>query len=137
MTNEFAERRAKIVAFLHSLTLREKLVVLTCLSNDAAISGRIPGLRQTVLDMQRAQYRVELRALAEPARSNLELRLLARRKGCRLEPADGSADLWRIVYGGDLHARILSNNSRPMESPLTRQQALDILRSLPDQRRNA
>ena len=135
MTKEFAERRAKIIAFLTGLTPREKLIVLACLSNDATISARIPDLAKTVLDMQRAQHSLELRALAETARSNLELRLLARRKGCRLEPSDGSADLWRIVYGGDLHARIL--NSRPMESPLTRQQALDILRSLPDQRRNA
>jgi len=137
MTNEFAERRAKIIGFLTGLTPREKLVVLACLSNDAAISARIPDLAKTVLDMQRAQHSVELRALAETARSNLELRLLARCKGCRLEPADRPADLWRIVYAGDPHGRILSNSSRPMEAAVTRKQALDILRSLPDQRKKA
>jgi len=135
MTKEFAERRAKIIAFLTGLTPREKLIVLACLSNDATISARIPDLAKTVLDMHRAQHSVELRALAETARSNLELRLLARRKGCRLEPADRPADLWRIVYPGDLHGRIVSNTSRPMEAAVTRKQALDILRSLPDQRK--
>jgi len=86
MTNEFAERRRKIIGFLNGLSQREKLMVLACLCNDAAIHAKIPDLSQTVFDMQRAQYRAELLAMAEPERSNLDLRLLARRKGCRLEP---------------------------------------------------
>jgi hypothetical protein len=134
MTNEFAERRRQIIAFINGLTQREKLVVLACLSNDAVISARIPDLAKTVLDMQRAQYRAEVLALAETERSNVDLRLLARRKGCRLEAAEGSADLWRIVHAGSPHSWVPSNSSRPIERALTRRQALEILRCIPDQR---
>ena len=73
MTNEFAERRRKIIGFLNGLSQREKLMVLACLSNDAAIHAKIPDLSKTVLDMQRSHYRAELHALAETERSNLEL----------------------------------------------------------------
>src|SRR5262245_34742834 len=100
MTNEFAERRKKIIAFLNGLTQREKLVVLACLSNDAAISARIPDLAKTVFDMQRTHYRAELLALAGTERSSLDLRLLARRKGCRLEPAEGPVGHFHIVHAG-------------------------------------
>ena len=110
-------------------------MVLACLSNDAVIHARVHDLTKTVLDMQRTHYRAELLALAETERSNLELRLLARRKGCSLEPAHRPADLWRIVYPGELQGRIVSNTGRPMEAAVTRKQALDILRSIPDQRK--
>jgi len=75
MINEFAERRRKIIGFLNGLSQREKLLVLACLSNDTAVHARIPSLTKTVLDMQRTHYRVELLALAETERSNLDLRL--------------------------------------------------------------
>jgi hypothetical protein len=134
MTNEFAERRRQIIAFINGLTQREKLDVLAWLSNDAAIGARIPDLAKTVLAMRRAHYRAEVLALAETERSNVDLRLLARRKGCRVEPAEGSADLWRIVYGGNLHSWAQSSRSRPIERALTRRQALEILRCILDQR---
>src|SRR5215813_8165491 len=132
MTNEFAERRRKIIGFLNGLSQREKLMVLACLSNDAAIHARIPDLTKTVLDMQRAHYRAELLALTETERSNLDLRLLARRKGCRLEPNEGPADLWSII-SDDRQKRIPSAGKRPRPAALTRNQALHFLRSLPDQ----
>jgi hypothetical protein len=135
MTNDFAERRRQIIAFLNGLTQPEKLLVLACLTNDAAIRARIPDLAEnpakTVLDMRRAHYRAEVLALAETGRSNVDLRLLARRKGCRLEAAEGSADLWRIVYAGNPRP---SHSSRPIERALTRRQALEVLRCIPDQR---
>jgi len=134
MTNEFAERRRKIIGFLNGLSQREKLMVLACLCNDAAIHAKIPDLSQTVFDMQRAQYRAELLAMAEPERSNLDLRLLARRKGCRLEPNEGPADLWCIVSTGEPQKPIPCAGNHPKPAALTRNQALDILRSLPDQR---
>src|SRR5262249_42022947 len=133
MTNEFAERRRKIIGFLNGLSQREKLMVLACLSNDAAIHARIPDLTKTVLDMQRAHYRAELLALAETERSNLDLRLLARRKGCSLEPNSGPADLWCIVSADDPQKRIPCAVNRLRRLALTRNQALHFLRSLPDQ----
>src|SRR5262245_45474140 len=129
MTNDFAERRRKIIGFLNGLSQREKLMVLTCLSNDAAIHARIPDLTKT--------YRAELLALAETERSNLDLRLLARRKGCRLEPNGGPADLWCIVSDDDPQKRIPCAVNRLRRPALTRNQALHILRSLPDQRGKA
>jgi len=137
MTNEFAERRRKIIGFLNGLSQREKLMVLACLCNDAAIHAKIPDLSQTVFDMQRAQYRAELLAMAEPERSNLDLRLLARRKGCRLEPNEGPADLWCIVSTDEPQEPIPCVGHHPKPAALTRNQALDILRSLPDQRGKA
>jgi hypothetical protein len=137
MTNEFAERRRKIIGFLNGLSQREKLMVLACLCNDAAIHAKLPDLSQTVFDMQRAHYRAELLAMAEPQRSNLDLRLLARRKGCRLEPNEGPADLWCIVSTDDPQQRIPRAGSRPKPAALTRNQALHILRCLPDQRGKA
>jgi hypothetical protein len=134
MTNEFAERRRKIIGFLNGLSQREKLMVLACLSNDAAIHAKIPDLSQTVFDMQRAHYRAELLVMAETERSNLDLRLLARRKGCRLEPNEGPADLWCIVSADEPQRRIPCAGNRPKPAALTRNQVLHILRSLPDQR---
>ena len=138
MANEFAERQRKIVAFLNGLTQREKLLVLAWPCNDAAII--VVGFLiwpRFVLDVRRAHYRAELRAFAETERSNADLGLLAWRKGCRLEPAKGSVDLWHIVYAGDLQARVQSNSGGPTQHPLTQRQALAILRCLPDQRSNA
>lgn len=133
MTYELAERRRKIIGFLNGLSQREKLMVLACLGNDATIHAKIPDLIKTVLDMQRAHYRAELVALAETARSNLDLRLLARRKGCRLEPNEGPADLWCIVSADGPQKRISCAGNHPRPVALTRIQALHILRTLPDQ----
>ena len=137
MTNESAERRKKIIQFLNGLSQREKLMVLACLGNDTTIHAKIPDLTKTVLDMQRAHYRAELLTLAETERSNLDLRLLARRKGCRLERNEGPADLWCIVPTDDPQMRIPYTGNRPRPAALTRNQALHILRSLPDQRGRA
>jgi hypothetical protein len=131
MTNEPAERRRKIIGFLNGLSQREKLMVLACLGNDSTIHAKIPDLTKTVLEMQRAHYRAELLALAETERSNLDLRLLARRKGCQLEPKEGPADLWCIVSADD------RAGNRPWPAALTRNQVLHILRSLPDRRGKA
>ena len=137
MTNEFAERRKKIIAFLNGLTQREKLVVLACLSNDAAISARIPDLAKTVFELQRAHYRAELLALAGTECSSLDLRLLARRKGCRLEPAEGPVGHFHIVHAGGSQTRVHCNGNRTTQTSVTQEQALEILRSLPDRRRKA
>jgi hypothetical protein len=131
MTNQCAERRRKIIGFLNGLTRREKLMVLACLGNDSAIHAKMPDLTKTVLEMQHAHYRAELLALAQTERSNLDLRLLARRKGCRLEPNQGPADLWCIVSADD------RAGNRPRPAALTRNQALHMLRSLPDRRGKA
>ena len=47
------------------------------------------------------------------------------------------ADLWRLVSADDPQKRMPCAVNRPRPAALTRNQALHILRSLPDQRRNA
>ena len=130
---EFAKRRAEIMTFLKGLNEREKLVVLAHLSNDAVISARIPDLARTVLDMHHAYHKLELLKLVEAEHSNLDLEFLARRKGCRLERAEGPADRWRIVQADKRGVRLGPGGSGTKPSALTRKQALEKLRSLPDQ----
>jgi hypothetical protein len=137
MASEFGKRRAEIMSFLKGLDEREKLVVLTYLSNDAAISARIPNLARTVLDMHRAYHKFELLEFVEGEHSNLDLEFLARRKGCRLEHAKGPGDRWRIVQAGDRGVRLGLVGSGPKRIALTRKQALEVLRSLPDQQSKA
>jgi hypothetical protein len=106
-------------------------MVLTYLSNDAAICARIPDLASTVLEMHRAYHGLDLVKLAEAEHPNLNLELLARRKGCRLERA-GPGDRWRIVRAG---GRPDTKGHRPAAREaraLSRGQVLDALRSLPD-----
>jgi hypothetical protein len=116
---------------------REKLVVLTHLSNDPVISARIPDLARAVLDMHRAYHKRELLKLVEAEHSNLDLEFLARRKGCRLERADGSGDLWRIVEGDRRGVRPGSGGTGTKRTALSRKQALEVLRSFPDQHSKA
>jgi hypothetical protein len=130
MSTELGKRRAEIMAFLNELSAREKLIVLTYLANDSEISTRIPNLARTVVDMHRAHHRVELLKLATD-NSNLDLEFLARRKGCRLEPVEGRGDRWSVVPAAGVAG------SRTQQTPLTRKQALDLLRSLPDHQRKA
>jgi hypothetical protein len=136
MSNEFGKRRAQIVAFLKQLSADEKIVVLTYLANDAGISARIPSLAKIALDMRRAQHRAELLTLASD-NSNLDLEFLARRKGCRLAPVNGAGDLWRIVPAAWRDARFGLDVSRTQQNSFTRKQALEFLRSLPDEQSNA
>ena len=78
------------MAFLKGLSPREKLVVLSFLSNDAAIYSRVPNLARSILDMHRSYHKMELLQLVETEHANLNLEFLARRKGCRLERVAGS-----------------------------------------------
>jgi hypothetical protein len=118
------------MAFLSGLTAREKLIALTYLANDAGVSARIPDLARTVLDMHRAHHRVELLKLTTQS-ANLDLEFLARRKGCRLEPVEGPGDRWRVMPAANV------GGARTQRASLSRKQALDLLRSLPDQQRKA
>ena len=101
------------------------------------VSGRASqNLGKTVLDMHRAYHRVELLKLATE-NSNLDLEFLARRKGCRLEPVEGPGDRWRITPAAN-RGSWPGAGGRPTQSTLlTRKQALDLLRSLPDRQRKA
>jgi hypothetical protein len=130
MTNEPGRRRAEIMTFLGQLSGREKLVALAYLANDAGISARIPDLARTVQEMHRAYHRVELLKITTE-RSNLDLQFLARRKGCNLRRVEGPGDRWRIIPAAS------RGSVRAQRAPLSREQALDLLRSLPDQDRNA
>jgi hypothetical protein len=132
---EFGRRRTEIMAFLGGLSEREKLIVLTYLSNDAAINARIaPELASTVLDMRRSLHRAELLKLAAD-NSNVDLQLLARRKGCRLEQRPG--DRWHIASCSNRNAGLGIAVARPQQALLTRRQALDVLRSLPDRQQRS
>jgi hypothetical protein len=126
--NEFGRRRSEIVRFLGALTDREKLLALAYLANDRMISARIPGLANTIMDMHRAHHRSALLKSVGTTSCNIDLELLARRKGCRLERALGSTDLWRIV--SDCSAK----SAPPISSgpALTPTEALLTLRALPD-----
>jgi hypothetical protein len=129
MSNSFGQRRAEIMAFLNALTEREKLVALTHLCNDAAIAGRIEKLDRLILNMHRAHHRIELLELATQG-STLDLALLARRKGCRLERVPG--DRWRVIPPADCSARLSRRPGRVEIAAVPATQALDLLRSLPD-----
>ena len=133
MATEFGKRRAEIMTFLKGLSAREKLVVLSYLSNDAAICARVPNLARAILDMHRSYYKLELLQLADTEHPNLDLEFLARRKGCRLERAEGSGDRWRIFEVDDRGARLRIEERGAKRAALTRGQALEALRSLPDQ----
>ena len=129
--NDFGKRRSEIISFLRALTDREKLVALTYLANDGSISRRIPSLSIAIMEMHRAHHRSELLKSVQAEGSSLDLELLARRKGCRLERAPGSPNLLRIVPTGNCRAW-RQGASRPEEF-LSRTQALAKLRALPDQ----
>jgi len=129
--NEFGKRRSEIINFLRELTDREKLVALTYLANDGSISARIPGLATTIMDMHRAHHRSEVLKSVGAKSSKLDLELLARRKGCRLERAPGSRDLLRIVPTADSRAQG-TGVRRSADDLLTLAQALAKLRALPD-----
>ena len=122
--NEFGRRRSEIIRYLGALTDREKLIALAYLANDRMIGARIPGLANTMMDMHRAHHRSALLKSVGAKSCNIDLELLARRKGCRLEPVLGSPDLWHIVSG----------SSPPISSgpALTPSEALITLRALPD-----
>ena len=136
MSSELGKRRAEIVAFLGQLNNREKLIVLTYLANDAGIGARIPDLSKTVLDMHRAYHRVELLKSATE-NSNLDLEFLARHKGYRLEPVEGPGDRWRITPAANRGGWPGAGGRLTQSTLLTRKQALDLLRSLPDKQRKA
>jgi hypothetical protein len=126
--NEFGRRRSEIIQFLGALTDREKLLALAYLANDRMISARIPGLANTIMDMHRAHHRSALLKRVRAKRCNIDLELLARRKGCHLERALGSTDLWRIVSDSS------TKFAPPISSgpALTPTEALITLRALPD-----
>lgn len=126
--NEFGRRRSEIVRFLGALTDREKLLALAYLANDRMISARIAGLANTIMDMHRAHHRSASLKSVGTTSCSIDLELLARRKGCRLERALGSTDLWRIV--SDCTAK----SAPPISSgpALTPTEALLTLRALPD-----
>jgi hypothetical protein len=132
MATEFGERRAEIMIFLKRLSAREKLVVLSFLSNDAAICARVPNLARTILDMHRSYHKLELLQLVETEHPNVDLEFLARRKGCRLERTGGTGDSWRILTADNRGARLRVEEHCPKRITFTLKQALDALRSLPD-----
>jgi hypothetical protein len=132
MATDFGKRRAEIMTFVKGLSAREKLVVLSCLSNDAAICARVPNLARTILEMHRSYHKLEVLQLVETGRPNLNLEFLARRKGCRLERAEGPGDCW-CIFRADNRSVRLGIEHGPMRNALTCSQALEALRSLPDQ----
>jgi hypothetical protein len=132
MATEFGKRRAEIMTFLKGLSPREKLVVLSCLSNDAMICACVPNLARTVLDMHRSYFKLELLQLADTECPSLNLEFLARRKGCRLERA-GQGDRWRILQAENRGGRSGIEDFSLKSNIFTRDQALEVLRSLPDQ----
>ena len=126
--NEFGRRRSEIIRYLGALTDREKLLALAYLANDRMIGARIPGLANTMMDMHRAHHRSAILKSVGAKSCNIDLEFLARRKGCRLEQAVGSTDLWHIV--SDCSVKFGS----PISSgpALTPTDALITLRALPD-----
>ena len=133
MASELGRRRAEIMTFLKGLSEREKLVVLAYLSNDAGICARAPHLARTVLDMHRSYNEGQVIQLAATEASNLDLELLARRKGCRLQRVAGPGDRWRILPADDRGARLAIEEHGRRCNSLTLGQALEALRALPDQ----
>ena len=130
MANDFGKRRTDIIAFLKALSDREKLVALTYLSNDPMIRTRIPNMATTVLDMHRSLNRQEILQSTRTDFVSLDLTFLAQRKGCRLQRAAGRPERWWI-YGPSKSAP----HGRGIDygGALTPAQALEVLRSLPDQ----
>jgi hypothetical protein len=128
MASEFGKRRNEIIAFLKGLNARERLVVLAYLSNDAAIGARVPNLAGSIVEMHRRYHKLELLKLAQTEHHTVDLGLLARRKGCRLEGVAGLPDRWRIRR---LHGDVARNLD---QDAVTLQQALETLRALPDER---
>jgi hypothetical protein len=123
---DFSARRTEMMTFLRGLSSSEKLVALAYLSNDPAIGARVPNLASAILEMHRHYHKRELRRLAETEQPIIDLRLLARRKGCRLERVFGLPDRWRIH-------RLQGNIARhPHHNALTLTQALEALRALAD-----
>jgi hypothetical protein len=132
MTTEFGKRRAEIVSFLKGLSERERLIVLEYLSKDAVIRARVPELARAVFDLRRSCHTLKTLRLVQPEHATLDLELLARRKGCRLERAEGPADRLRIVGPYDRDATPGIDRHATSRRSLSRAQALEILRALPD-----
>lgn len=132
MTTEFGKRRAEIVTFLKELSDCEKLIVLEYLSKDAVIRAHVPDLARTVFDLRRSCGPLRAVRLIEPGQPNLDLELLARRKGCRLERAGGPADRLRILGADDRGAVPGIEEHTTSRQSLSRVQALEVLRALPD-----
>ena len=132
MATEFGARRAEIMTFLKGLSPREKLVVLSFLSNDAAIYSRVPNLARSILDMHRSYHKMELLQLVDTEHANLNLEFLARRKGCRLERVAGVADRWRILRAHDRGVGLSVEADGQKRTSLTLGQALEALRALPE-----
>lgn len=130
MATEYGKRRAEIIAFLKGLDAREKLLALSYLGKDAEICAVAPNLHRLVYDMHRSHHQRDLlKAASVEQPVNLSLELLARRKGCQLERVVGPGDYWRIVFGP---ASFHMNKCGPGKSGLTRVQAMEALRALPD-----
>jgi hypothetical protein len=131
MAAGFGTRRAEIVTFLKGLTDGEKLVVLEFLSKDSMIRANAPDFARTVLNLRRSCRNLTVVRAIGSERSSLDLEFLAHRKGCRLERVEGVSDAWRILRGGPSGPE----RYRTDRHPLTTAQALEILRALPDKRR--
>ena len=132
MTTEFGKRRTEILAFLKTLDKREKLVVLSFLSNDATICARVPNLASAILDMHRAYHKLELLQPVETEHPRINLEVLARRKGCRVERIAEHGDCWRILRLGHGPVRLSLVDHGVQQTTFTLMEALDILRTLPD-----
>jgi hypothetical protein len=132
MAGEFGRRRAEIIAFLKGLSERERLVALTYLSNDAAISAGVPDLARAVLGMHRSCYRRELLQLVDKG-PNLDLRILARRKGCRIQRVVGPQERWRIIPSHAPLPQQAGSAHGPRQDAITPIELLEVLRSLPDE----
>src|SRR6476469_9332814 len=133
VVDESACRRMAMLTFLDGLSEREKLVALEHLAKDVGISARLPNFAKVVVEMHRARFKRELLDLPDRGHHSLELSLLARRKGCRLERTGGSGDHCRIIYPQH-HSERGDGLRRLSREGLTRRQALELLRSLPDRR---
>jgi hypothetical protein len=83
--------------------------------------------------MHRSYHKLELLQLAASEHHNLNLEFLARRKGCRLERACGRGDCWRILQADNRAVRHGIEVHCLKRNTFTLKQALDVLRSLPDQ----
>jgi hypothetical protein len=135
MATRFGTRRAEIVTFLKGLTDGEKLVVLEFLSKDSIIRANAPDFARTVLNLRRSCRNLTVVRAVGTERSSLDLEFLAHRKGCRLERVEGPADRWRILGADNRSVSSGIERNRTNRQPLTTAQALEILRALPDKRR--
>jgi hypothetical protein len=132
MASELGRRRAEIVSFLKGLSEREKLLVLAYLGNDAGICDRAPHLARTVPAMPRSFDKGQVIQVAAAEASNLDLELLARRKGCRLQRVAGGDHRWRIFGAEDRGVDTSFEEHGLRRNSLTLRQALEALRALPD-----